>query len=85
MRSVRPTARYSTYPLITFEHQLTGLESVFLKVFQPGGQDYPAVLSGTPQLPPGQLWKLSGKTLEVLGGSVNPDAISAGLLDAIAK
>jgi len=69
--------------LISFEDELTGFESVLLKVFQPGGQDYPAIITGTPQLPPGQFWKLSGKTLEVLGGGVNPDAVSAGMLDAV--
>jgi hypothetical protein len=80
-----PTASNSTYPLITFEHQLARLEGVFFKVFQSGGQHNPALLSGTPQLPPGQLRKLSGKALEVLVGSVNPKAISAGLLGVIAK
>ena len=79
------TARYSAYSLITLEDQLTRFERVFLKVFQPGGKNYPAVLSGPPQLLPGQLWKLFSKALEVFSGSVNPNAIRGGLLDTVAK
>jgi hypothetical protein len=82
---VLPAACYSTYPLITIEHELARFESVFLKVFQPGGQHYPAVLTGTPQLPLGQQWELSGKALEVLIGSEDPEAISPRALDTIAK
>ncbi len=31
-------ASYSTYPLITIEHEFAGFESVFFKHFQPGGE-----------------------------------------------
>ena len=65
-------ARYPAYPLIPSQHEFASLEGIFLKAFQSRGQYYPGFVSGArpPQLPPWQLGKLSGQTLDVFRGGV---------------
>lgn len=80
-------ARYSAYPLIPSKDKFAGLEGIFLKAFQSGGQYYPGFVPGTrpPQLPLWQLRKLLRQTVDVFRGGVKPHAVGIGLFDAIAQ
>ena len=80
-------ARYPANPLIPSEDKFAGLEGIFLKAFQSGGQYYPGFVSGPrpPQLPLWQLRKLARQTVDVFGGGVKPHTVGIGLFDTIAQ